>query len=61
MIHGVKGDRMTIYQDPKTEQKREGRADLVEFISKDPDGRETWKVRFEGEAELYTRAFYPRD
>lgn len=61
MIHGVKGDRVTIYEDPVTEKIREGRATLVNFINKDSDGRETWEVQFVDEKELYVRSFYPRD
>jgi hypothetical protein len=48
------GDTVTIYKDPITKTKPEGRATLVRFIA-EVHGGEMWEVRFEGEAETYTR------
>ena len=50
------GDKVTIYQDPITKQKEEGKATLVKFLSKDDDfGTEDWEVGFDNEVETYTR------
>ena len=54
------GQMVTIYQDPLTQAKREGRARLVSCENDDSgvyDGRmlQQWLVRFEGESEVYTR------
>ncbi len=37
---------VTIYQDPITQQKPEGRACLLHKVSDEPDGLECWKVCF---------------
>lgn len=49
----VKGDRVTIYEDPITCQKREGRATIIEIMP----GKDLVEclVRFVGENETFTR------
>jgi len=47
---------VTIYEDPITQQKPEGKAILLHKISDFPDGLERWKVCFEGEdGRVYER------
>lgn len=45
------GEKVTIYYDPLTEEKAEGRATLKEFVALSPSGTqpvtEQWKVNFE--------------
>ena len=50
-----KGEIVTIYEDPLTEKKMEGKARLVEEIVSDPP-LESWYVRFIGEeSDEYVR------
>ena len=52
----VKGDRVTIYEDPVTCQKREGRATIIEITSIMPNkDLAECLVRFVGEDETFTR------
>ena len=44
------GDRVTIYEDPVTRQKKEGVAELLQKHYDLQDGFELWDVRFEGES-----------
>ena len=45
-----KGDKVTIYKDPYTEQEAEGEATLLEKIDTD-DLFEQWLIRFDGDDE----------
>ena len=49
-----KGQHVMIYQDPLTEKKREGMAELCEFNCSYYD-IEIWKVRFIGEERFVQR------
>ena len=42
-------DTVTIYEDPITQQKPEGKAILLHKVFDCPDGLERWKVCFSGE------------
>jgi hypothetical protein len=46
----TKGEKVSIYYDPFTEQKLEGEAVLLEKIEED-ELFETWAVRFKGDGE----------
>lgn len=48
------GDIVTIYEDPLTEQKPEGKAKLVQKVNEDELGLERWLVEFvEDGSQLY--------
>ena len=51
----VEGDRVTIYQDPITCQKREGRATVVKVLREEEDGLVECLVRFIDETEEFIR------
>jgi hypothetical protein len=50
----TKHDRVTIYQDPITEEKEEGKAELIS-LDHTFHGIETWTVRFIGEQRHFQR------
>lgn len=50
-----KGQQVTVYQDPMTEQIEEGRAELISF-NNSFYGIERWTVRFVGEQRHVERA-----
>lgn len=55
------GDVVTIYQDPITRTKPEGKAVLLEMLSDNMgiyEGKtlQYWKVSFQGETEIYQRS-----
>ncbi len=49
-----KGQKVTVYQDPVTCEKKEGLATLVKKERED-DLCETWQVRFNSERNAYAR------
>lgn len=50
-----KGMIVTIYQDPLTCHRQEGKAELIRRLRQDDEESETWEVRFSGERETYER------
>lgn len=51
-----RGDRVMIYEDPVTCEKKEGIATLVRQLNTDDgDGFERWEVIFDNEHESYPR------
>jgi len=55
------GDRTTIYDDPLTKRRAEGRATLINPIDGDNmPGLEYWDVRFPGEGATYPRRIAPK-
>ncbi len=59
-----KGQVVTIFEDPISRLKPEGKATLVKFESKDNDGiynMERWQVRFQGDSETFSRKIMPQD
>ena len=48
------GDFVTVYEDPLTEKKLEGKAELVTLL-KDEEDKQFWLVEFHGEAGLFGR------
>lgn len=48
-----------IYQDPITEKKPEGMAELIKQVGGDSE-QELWEVRFKGEKETYIRTIKAR-
>lgn len=51
----VEGDRVTIYQDAITCQKREGRAMVIKVLKKEDNGLVECLVRFVDETEEFIR------
>ncbi len=54
-----KHDRLMIYQDPITEQKEEGKAELISFDSSYYE-LERWTVRFIGEHQYVQRSIHTK-
>ena len=56
-----KGDTVSIYSDPVTQQKVEGSAVLGWWLATFPDtGEERWYVAFESDpGDYYMRSIYP--
>jgi len=50
-----KGATVTIFEDPLTQNREEGKARLVKFIRPEGVEFEWWEVRFEGERRLTER------
>lgn len=55
------GDKVTIYKDPISQEKPEGKATLVERESIGMDGEEQWLVRFHGDSDLVSRCIYEEE
>lgn len=49
-----KNDRVLIFEDPQTEEKREGFAHLIHFLHGDEES-EYWEVVFDGEQQRFPR------
>lgn len=55
------GDKVTIYEDPFSQEKPEGEATLFARESIGMDGEEQWLVKFHGDFELVSRCIYEKE
>jgi len=60
MMPNQKGDIVMVYEDPVTEQKPEGKAELLKLIIPGTD-QEYWKVRFIDDGTIVWRWIKPRE